>query len=69
MKIHSMSLAALVLSGAVAGTIAAAAVAATSTEDQARMEACFRAHGNLMVKPALMNVRDCWRAHHYKMGH
>lgn len=67
MKIRSMSLAALVLAGVVAGTITAAALAATSTTDQARMEACFRAHGKLMSKPALTNIHDCWRAHSYLM--
>jgi len=67
MKIRSMSLAALVLAGAVAGIVSAAALAATPITDQARMEACFRAHGKLMMKPALMNVRDCWRAHNYLM--
>ena len=67
MKIRSLSLATLVLAGAVAGTITAAALAATPAADPARMEACFRAHGKLMMKPALMNVRDCWRAHNYMM--
>ena len=67
MKIRSMSLATLLLAGAVAGAITAAALAAAPTTDQARMEACFRAHGKLMMKPALTNVRDCWRAHRYLM--
>lgn len=67
MKIRSMSLAALVLAGTVAGSITAAAVAATPSTNQARMEACLRAHGKLMMKPALMNTNDCWRAHGYLM--
>jgi len=67
MKIRSLSLAALVLAGAVAAIVSAAALATTSTTDQARMEACFRAHGKLMIKPALMNANDCWRAHNYLM--
>ena len=67
MKIRSLSLAALVLAGTVAATVTAAALAASPTADAARMEACFRAHGKLMMKPALMNVRDCWRAHSYLM--
>jgi len=66
-KIRSLSLAALVLAGAVAAIVSAAALATTSTTDQARMEACFRAHGKLMIKPALMNANDCWRAHNYLM--
>lgn len=65
MKIRSMSLTALVLVGVVAGTVTAAALAATSATDQARMEACFRAHGKLMSKPAVTNIYDCWRAHSY----
>ena len=67
MKIRSLFLAALVLAGAVAATVTAAASAATSTADPARMEACFRAHGKLMSKPALTNIYDCWRAHSYLM--
>ena len=67
MKIRSLSLVALVLAGAVAGIVSAAALATTSTTDQARMEACFRAHSQLMMKPALMNIRDCWRTHGYLM--
>ena len=38
-----------------------------AAEDQARKEACFRAHGKHMSKPALMNPNDCWRAHGYLM--
>ena len=67
MKVRSLSLSAFVIAGAVAGVVSAAALAATSTADQARMEACFRAHSQLMMKPALMNIRDCWRAHGYLM--
>ena len=67
MKLHSLSLAALVLTGAVAGIVSAAALATTPTTDQARMEACFRAHGKLMMKPVLLNANDCWRAHGYLM--
>lgn len=67
MKIRSMSLATLVLAGAVAGTVTAAALAATTTADQAQMEACFRAHGKLMSKPVVTNIYDCWRAHSYLM--
>jgi len=67
MKVRSLSLSAFVIAGAVAGVVSAAALAATSTADQTRMEACFRAHSQLMMKPALMNIRDCWRAHGYLM--
>ncbi|MHB8743436.1 MAG: hypothetical protein ACYC9L_09960 [Sulfuricaulis sp.] len=68
MKIRSVSLAALVLAGTVAGVINAAASAATSTTHQARMEACFREHGKLMSKPAVTNIYACWRAHTYLMN-
>ena len=30
-------------------------------------ETCFRAHGKLMSKLAVMNIYDCWRAHGYLM--
>ncbi len=63
-----MTLAALAVVGMVAGAIATEALATTSTPDQARMEACFRAHGKLMSKPAVTNIYDCWRAHGYLMG-
>ncbi|MFY9315390.1 MAG: hypothetical protein WAO95_07500 [Burkholderiales bacterium] len=32
-----------------------------------KMDACFRAHAGLMDKPALKNIRACWRAHGYRM--
>lgn len=51
-----------------AGTVSAfAAEQPKKSEDQARKEACFRAHGNLMGKPAVTNIENCWRAHGYKM--
>ncbi|MHB8455755.1 MAG: hypothetical protein ACYDDO_13925 [Acidiferrobacterales bacterium] len=67
MKIPPMTLVALVLVGAIAGTVTVAASAATSTSREAQMEACFRAHGKLMSKPAVTNIYDCWRAHAYLM--
>lgn len=33
----------------------------------AHMEKCFREHANLMEKPALRNLNDCWHAHAYLM--
>jgi len=33
----------------------------------AKMEECFRRHSHLMDKPAVENVRACWRAHAYRM--
>lgn len=32
-----------------------------------KKEICFRMHGKLMSKPALMNLQDCWRVHAYLM--
>lgn len=32
-----------------------------------KMGACYRAHANLMDKPALKNARTCWRVHGYLM--
>lgn len=37
-------------------------------DDTAKKEICFRIHGKLMDKPALMNIHDCWRVHGYLMG-
>lgn len=51
-----------------AGTVSAlAAGQAGKSEDQVRKEACFKAHGYLMGKPALANIENCWRTHGYKM--
>lgn len=33
----------------------------------AEMQACFRAHAQLMQKPALRNLVTCWRVHGYLM--
>jgi hypothetical protein len=40
-----------------------AASAADGASRVAKMDACFRAHVQLMEKPALKNVQACWRAH------
>lgn len=32
------------------------------------MQECFSEHAQLMDKPALKNLRDCWRTHSYKMA-
>jgi len=39
------------------------ASAADAASRAAKMDACFRAHAQLMEKPALKNVQACWRAH------
>lgn len=42
-------------------------VSAADQTQTARMEACFKAHGKLMSKPAVMNTEACWRAHRHLM--
>jgi len=51
----------LILSGAV--LVSTAAYAVTDAE----LTACFKAHGQLMEKPALRNLITCWRVHGYLM--
>ena len=34
---------------------------------ESAMENCFKKHVQLMDKPALKNMWDCWRVHGYKM--
>lgn len=55
-------------------TVAVALFAASSaisfaqdSRTEAAMKDCFLKHGNLMDKPAVKNMRDCWRVHGYKM--
>jgi hypothetical protein len=43
----------------------AASTAETPADLAAKKEICFKNHGKLMPKPALMNVNDCWRVHGY----
>ncbi len=50
----------VLLSGAF---VTAAAWAVTDAE----MQACFKAHAQLMQKPAVRNLVDCWREHGYLM--
>jgi hypothetical protein len=35
------------------------------TDEAAKKELCFKNHGKLMQKAALMNINDCWRVHGY----
>lgn len=72
MKARTLTIASIAAFLLAAGTVSA--VAATSqdkqaAEEQARKEACFRAHGKDMGKPAVTNINDCWRAHGYLMKH
>lgn len=61
------STAALLLVAVSMGAIAASSQDEKRAADQEKMAACFRAHGKLMSKPALMNVYTCWRTHAYLM--
>ena len=49
------------------GALAASSQNGRQMPSMRQMEACFRAHGKLMSKPAVMNIYDCWRAHGYLM--
>ena len=54
---------------AVAVALFAASSAISFAQDpriEAAMKDCFLKHGNLMDKPAVRNMRDCWRVHGYK---
>jgi len=44
------------------------AAAALAAQNEAAMQDCFNKHAQLMDKPAVKNVRDCWRMHGYLMG-
>jgi len=50
---------------AIAITSSAALLAAQS---ESAMQNCFNKHAQLMEKPALKNMRDCWRTHGYMMA-
>ncbi len=63
------SIAALLLAAGTVSAIAATSQDMKAAEDQAKKEACFRAHGKQMGKPTLMNLDACWRAHRYLMKH
>ncbi len=43
--------------------VSTAAFAVTDAE----LQACFKAHSQLMEKPALRNLYTCWRVHGYLM--
>ena len=71
MKAHmSIGFRLMALTLIVTATAAYAAQTADSAaaEKQVQMEKCFKEHGKLMGKPALMNIYDCWRVHAYLMN-
>ncbi len=57
----------IALTTGIALLISYGAVSAADQTQTARMEACFKAHGKLMPKPAVMNREACWRAHRHLM--
>lgn len=46
-------------------TLSHLAFAETDSAQGAKMERCFRAHGQMMDKPTVKNPRACWQAHGY----
>ena len=48
-----------------AGVMLVSATAFAVTD--AELQACFKAHSQLMEKPALRNLVSCWREHGYLM--
>ncbi len=71
MKLRSWIVASTVLTmfvTPITGALAASSQTGRHMPSMRQMEACFRAHGKLMSKPAVMNLYDCWRAHGYLMG-
>jgi len=70
MKVRTItiaSIAALLLATGTVSAVAATLQNMKAAEDQTRKEACFRAHGKLMSKPAVTNINDCWCAHNHLM--
>ena len=61
------SIAAFLLAAGTVSVFAATSQDKKAAEDQARKEACYRAHNKSMSKPAVTNINDCWRAHGYLM--
>ena len=45
------------------GAMSIEGASAAGASLDARMDACFGAHGHLMEKPGLHNAIACWRAH------
>ena len=54
-----------------ASTFSSIALGAQSTDavqaQEKAMKDCFEKHAGLMAKPAVKNLRDCWRTHGYLM--
>lgn len=44
------------------------AAASLAAQSEVAMRDCFGKHAQLMDKPAVKNVRDCWRTHRHLMA-
>ena len=54
------------LCGAVAVAIAlGASAAAFAAANESAMQDCFDKHAQMMQKPAVKNLRDCWQTHRH----
>ena len=56
-----------VLIAAVSAIALASFGASFAAQGASTMEECFAKHGQMMDKPAVKNMRDCWRMHAYLM--
>jgi len=57
---------ALLVAAALVITLTPFAASLAAPSDSA-MQDCFSKHAQLMDKPALKNIRNCWHTHGYKM--
>lgn len=56
------------LCGAVVVAIAlGASAAAFAAANESAMQDCFDKHSQMMHKPAVKNLRDCWQTHRHLM--
>jgi len=46
----------------------ASSTALLAAQSESAMQDCSKKHAQLMNKPAVKNVRDCWRMHGHLMG-
>lgn len=69
-RLFVTSLIVLLVAGVVSAILSSWSYATAAERDPARaaaMQECFQAHSRLMDKPAVTNVRVCWRTHGYRM--
>jgi len=56
------------LAGATLVIAFASSTALLAAQSESAMQDCFKKHAQLMDKPAVKNVRDCWRMHGHLIG-